>query len=213
MNQKTEIKCSNCVHGITFKKRDDEPSNMGCNESDWAGYTTDEKPSCNGEFFYPKKTMTLKEYQIEAHKTAIYPQDKGEEYLSCGLVSEIGELCGARKKFLRGDFDEREYIKRMMSELGDVMWYVAETATSQGIAFDFDITEENKCERKISALINALYKATCNEIEPEKIINQFIRFSGLTIAEFYTAIEQNIAKLQSRQKNGALRGDGEGVRQ
>jgi len=100
--------------------------------------------------------MKLDEYQEVAEKTAVYP-DAGEGtlralvYTTLGLAGEAGELANKVKKLLRdkgldmgelveanldhGPFDE------LACELGDVLWYVAQTAT-----------ELNLCLSKVAEL-------------------------------------------------------------
>jgi len=52
-------------------------------------------------------------------------REKGEdpeEYLQTGLASELGELCGVRKRDMRDGYQPKiEWIK----ELGDCLWYAA----------------------------------------------------------------------------------------
>ncbi|ALY08519.1 MazG-like nucleotide pyrophosphohydrolase [Arthrobacter phage Thunderclap] len=68
-------------------------------------------------------TISLNEYQNEAMRTAIYPEDRGLEYTTLGLLSEVGELNGA---WLGGTATD------ILSELGDNYWYVAAIAHSLG---------------------------------------------------------------------------------
>lgn len=160
--------------------------------------------------------MTLKEYQIEAHKTAIYPKDKAREYLTNGLVSEIGELCGVKKKLLRGDFGEDEYKKRIMSEVGDCAWYIAEIITTvfddKLQSDDVGIEHYNANERiKIIRLTEAIAEAFSwdKSFYYSNLFDYIIEFSGLTTDEFHQALDQNIAKLKARQQAGKIKGDGE----
>jgi len=71
-------------------------------------------------------------YQIEARKTAIYP-DLGENlwYPALGLAGEAGEVCEKVKKVYR-DNNGRitlDVINDIQRELGDVLWYVASLAS------------------------------------------------------------------------------------
>tara|TARA_B100000212_G_C27359853_1_gene527691 strand:+ start:1051 stop:1380 length:330 start_codon:yes stop_codon:yes gene_type:complete len=72
--------------------------------------------------------MNFDSYQIEARKTAIYPE-KGKNFIypTLGLVGETGEVAEKIKKIIRdknGIFDNesRAAIKK---ELGDVLWYIS----------------------------------------------------------------------------------------
>ena len=78
--------------------------------------------------------MTFEEYLKQTGDTAIYPTEPLERclgYLVSGLLSEVGEVAGVYKKYIRGDFKEIEneeshVKKRLESELGDVFWYISE---------------------------------------------------------------------------------------
>lgn len=68
--------------------------------------------------------MRLNEYQRHAATTAIYPSERGLEYLSTGLASECGEVCGKIAKAFRKDRPlDRAGV---LDELGDVLWFVSE---------------------------------------------------------------------------------------
>lgn len=78
--------------------------------------------------------MDVNEYQLFTRTTAIYPREKAIEYLALGLVSEAGEVAGKIKKLIRdGSLNSED----MLSELGDVLWYVARLADE--LAFDLDV--------------------------------------------------------------------------
>lgn len=74
------------------------------------------------------------EYQQAAAKTAIYPgagtgEDYALAYVALGLAGEAGEFANKIKKVLRdGTFD----AESLASELGDVLWYLAQAATELG---------------------------------------------------------------------------------
>lgn len=73
------------------------------------------------------------EYQTKATATAIYP-GKGEAmglaYVGLGL-GEAGEVQGKIKKILRDDDGvlSPEKAEAIAAELGDLLWYVAATAS------------------------------------------------------------------------------------
>ena len=72
--------------------------------------------------------MNFDNYQIEARKTAIYPnKDKNFIYPTLGLVGESGEVAEKIKKILRdknGIFDYESKLA-LKNELGDVLWYLS----------------------------------------------------------------------------------------
>lgn len=126
--------------------------------------------------------MNFNEYQKAAHKTAIYPEVSLERlektnnpavslvntyslkwvYPLLGLANESGEVLGKAKKLLRDNegIGSSGVIDAIGKELGDVLWYLAETCT----VFGLDLQQ---------------------------------------------IAEANIAKLQSRQERGILKGDGD----
>ncbi len=85
--------------------------------------------------------MNLNEYQLACRETAIYPQShqiEGLNYTLMGLGGEVGEMQNKFKKVLRGDHGNASnnltatVRDQLINELGDVFWYIAETATQLG---------------------------------------------------------------------------------
>lgn len=78
-------------------------------------------------------SLTFKEYQEGTAKTAIYPEEKALEYTALGLAGEAGEIANKVKKMIRGDkMDGVQAIIALADELGDLMWYVSEFASTLG---------------------------------------------------------------------------------
>lgn len=81
--------------------------------------------------------MNFDDYQIEARKTAIYP-DIGFNlvYPVLGLNGEAGEVAEKIKKLIRDDSYEQtsEFREAIAKELGDVLWYVAAVCSELGIS-------------------------------------------------------------------------------
>lgn len=83
--------------------------------------------------------LTLNGYQSQAATTAIYPSAKALEYLSLGLASEAGEVCGKLAKWYRKDssvsftsnWDSFPH-EEVLDELGDVLWFISEMARYLG---------------------------------------------------------------------------------
>lgn len=69
--------------------------------------------------------MDLNEFQGRCETTAVYPKELGSAYCLTGLLSEAGEVAGKMKKYLRGDYGYEAMQDGVISELGDVLWYVA----------------------------------------------------------------------------------------
>ena len=90
-------------------------------------------------------------YQIEARKTAIYP-DIGNNlwYPALGLAGEAGEVCEKVKKIYRDKGGKLPIAPDMDAfsigtELGDVLWYVASLATELG--FDLSTIAEANLDK------------------------------------------------------------------
>jgi len=86
--------------------------------------------------------MDLNEYQERTRETAVYPSENATEYLTLGLSDESGEVAGAFKKYLRGDYDEDEFHDRLVGEAGDVLWYWVRLLDEHGIDAA-DVMEKN----------------------------------------------------------------------
>ena len=105
-------------------------------------------------------SMDMYYYQEKAEKTAIYPKHDGYGllYTALGLTSEAGEVAGKVKKILRdSDFIETgkvpdERVMKLESEIGDVLWYLAQLSTELGL--DLGLIAErnlNKLEARQTA--------------------------------------------------------------
>ncbi len=83
--------------------------------------------------------MNFRSYQIQSRRTAKYPPiGHGVIYPTLGLASEAGEVAGKIKKIFRdkgGSIGEAEK-EALRSELGDVLWYLAQVCTELEISLD-----------------------------------------------------------------------------
>lgn len=89
--------------------------------------------------------MTFEEYQIEARKTAIYPdKDNNFIYPTLGLAGEAGEVAEKIKKVLRDNqgIVSEEKKTEITKELGDVLWYVANLSQELGISLE-EVAQKN----------------------------------------------------------------------
>ena len=73
----------------------------------------------------------LDDYQRAAASTAIYKAEHAVIYPALGLAAEAGEVANKVKKIIRDDDGVLTEDKRydIISELGDVLWYVANLAS------------------------------------------------------------------------------------
>lgn len=74
--------------------------------------------------------MNIDDYQMFASTTAVYPKETGLIYTVLGMASEAGEVAGKLKKAIRDEAGEITPERKavLLSELGDVLWYVAMVA-------------------------------------------------------------------------------------
>lgn len=90
--------------------------------------------------------MTFNEYQNEAIKTNIYPDDKMLHDLVLGLCSEAGEVADKLKKYDRDSTystdENTKLIQDVFKELGDVLWYVSNIADKLELTLD-DVAKGN----------------------------------------------------------------------
>ena len=90
--------------------------------------------------------MTFTEYQYRAHATSLNTKigDSTIVYPVLGLANEAGEVAGKLKKLFRdkNGIVNQEFKDMMIGELGDVMWYLAETCTQLEISLS-DIADAN----------------------------------------------------------------------
>ena len=83
--------------------------------------------------------MDMNEYQKLAMKTAIFPQEHKYTYPALGLAGEAGEVANKAKKLIRDGATEEELIVKLndiVSELGDVLWYIAAMADACGTSLE-----------------------------------------------------------------------------
>ena len=89
--------------------------------------------------------MDFDDYQNKARGTAKYPViGHGVIYPTLGLTNEAGEVAGKIKKVFRDKNGEisAETREALKAELGDVLWYLAQTCTELDISFD-ELAESN----------------------------------------------------------------------
>jgi NTP pyrophosphatase (non-canonical NTP hydrolase) len=96
---------------------------------------------------YPNKgtLMDFTEYQTKSRITAKYPSiGHAIVYPTLGLVNEAGEFAGKIKKVFRDKGGEisPETREALKAELGDVLWYLAQTCTELGVSLD-EVAESN----------------------------------------------------------------------
>ncbi|RZK12940.1 MAG: nucleotide pyrophosphohydrolase [Flavobacterium sp.] len=87
--------------------------------------------------------MELNDYQKKAAKTDINPDTREGLLISLlGISGEAGELLSIYKKHLRDGESFTTFNNSVIEELGDILWYLASTATKYGISLE-QIAQEN----------------------------------------------------------------------
>jgi len=101
------------------------------------------------------ETFNLKEYQKKAHETCL-PQCFNEDYLSTGLISELGEIAGKLKREIRDGvkFEKEDFSK----EIGDVLWYLVELAAlRKHLDFNIDFHKHIEIDIDIKYLFTSFF--------------------------------------------------------
>ena len=162
--------------------------------------------------------MTFEEYQQEAVKFRTETANN-EEYLTLGLIAEVGEAAGKLAKRRRDDvFEEKAFIK----ELGDILWFVANL-------LDYRKNKEAK-QRLKDCFLWAFYDAAFPKSHLMFVAAQaahlanssrfysdafehILRWLGCLANDFGYTLEQvaeiNLAKLRDRAARGVIKGNGD----
>lgn len=90
----------------------------------------------NVAFTESQELDSLDNYQMFVRSTKVYSKEYHLVYPILGLVNEAGEVAGKVKKLMRDDAGQltQERFEDIVSELGDVLWYVTAVADDLGIA-------------------------------------------------------------------------------
>jgi NTP pyrophosphatase (non-canonical NTP hydrolase) len=97
--------------------------------------------------------MNFSEYQARSRKTAQYPViGHGVIYPTLGLTNEAGEVAGKIKKIFRdkGGLIAPQDREALASELGDVLWYLAQVCTE--LEVDLEAVAEGNIAKLMSRL-------------------------------------------------------------
>jgi len=112
--------------------------------------------------------VNFNDYQQLAERTAYRENDTAERRFfnfSFGLMGELGEVIDLLKKHL---FHKHPLDKEKLKlELGDLLWYMATTATTAGIDLD-DIAESNIAKLKTRYPEGFSEEKSINRVESEE---------------------------------------------
>lgn len=152
--------------------------------------------------------MNFDDFQEACKQFAIYPKDREREYLSLGLLSEVGELAGKVKKEIRDGVDLTEDI---LQECGDICWYCgmlcrhfkwkcgfAGSSFTDRISTDFGLIQE---------MIPA--ETLHHPWQMNRILDCLLAFVVRRGTTIEAVMDRNIAKLADRSIRGKLGGSGD----
>lgn len=162
--------------------------------------------------------MTFEEYQKEAVKFRTKTANS-KEYLTLGLIEEVGEAAGKLAKYIRDNvFDEKAFIK----ELGDILWFVANLADY----YKSDCVQQ-ACERRFIELENDYYQSnddikslavfasrlaadsTKDPVNFACVIDWLVIIAKSFDYTIGQIAEINLAKLRDRAARGKIQGNGD----
>ena len=161
--------------------------------------------------------MTFEEYQKEAVKFRTETANN-EEYLTLGLIEEVGEAVGKLAKRRRdGVWDEKAFIK----ELGDILWFVANFADYHDKNNGTDYFEQLKDSfdgkthsllTEIEDVVSAISWAS-DVVEGFDYLHNLVFDIGCLAYRYGYTLEQvaeiNLAKLRDRAARGKIQGNGD----
>jgi NTP pyrophosphatase (non-canonical NTP hydrolase) len=94
--------------------------------------------------------MRFQEYQLEAQKTDQVPGNRTDDDRAgimvplLGLAGEAGSLLTEYKKWLREGASYQIFKDRVAEELGDILWYISNIASKEGLCLEVIATENLK---------------------------------------------------------------------
>lgn len=162
--------------------------------------------------------MTFEEYQKEAVKFCTETANN-EEYLTLGLIEEVGEAAGKLAKRRRdGVWDEKAFIK----ELGDILWFVANLADYYDREFDAKFSDglkdcfllevdDDRFDDDIMRLL-VYWVGYFLDGEGWRLTDIVFEVGGIAKKHGYTLeqlAEINLAKLRDRAARGKIQGNGD----
>lgn len=162
--------------------------------------------------------MTFEEYQKEAVKFRTETADN-EEYLTLGLIEEVGEAAGKLAKRTRdGVWDEKAFIK----ELGDILWFVANLADyydrENNTKFSDELkdcflleVDDDRFDDYIMRLL-VYWVGMFLDGEDGNITDIVFEVGRIAKKHGYTleqVAEINLAKLRDRSERGKIQGNGD----
>ncbi|MBO5671491.1 MAG: nucleoside triphosphate pyrophosphohydrolase family protein [Clostridia bacterium] len=166
--------------------------------------------------------MTFEQYQSAAQRTSPHGHDKLMNGI-LGLIGETGEIIDLIKKQRYQGMPEEKAQQRIVEELGDVMWYVAEACAGIGKSIaDLDASAQGRelSRHRLEACAVNLILAACNafdavrrlEVQDFAPLIAFPRLCDIWLwvltvcdrigADVIAVMQDNINKLKRRYPDG-----------
>ena len=146
--------------------------------------------------------MIWSDYVTWTATTAVYPPERALEYVTLGLLSEIGELAGKAKKRLRGDSVSDADI---VAELGDCLWYCARLSAHCG--HHWGMPKPIRMPVDLRTIKRALDLATCGKpVYCRNVVFDMGYGLGIEPSDLMAA---NVGKLEARLSRGTIKGSGD----
>lgn len=154
--------------------------------------------------------MSIRDTYAEQAWDFALPSARNVQYLSLGLWGEVGELASLVAKSIR---DETELDKTAVAkELGDVMWFLAGSASYGRNGEAFAILASSADLPREYADPHAATEDFISELISADLPRIFDAATKLAHSLGYTldeVLEMNLAKLQSRRDRGKITGSGD----
>ena len=183
--------------------------------------------------------MNLEQYIAFTPSTAIYTKKNELQYLTLGLISEVGELSGKVAKLFRGDKTIEGMREKIAQEVGDIFWFLSQLhhlsdtidltqnverfeTTPEDLEWLKDISKEETLDGLYSLCKDLQLEAwhfltdeRVFEIDANEYIQELYLYSISVLAligfEKEEVFDMNYEKLTGRKAAGTLKGDGDGV--
>ena len=143
--------------------------------------------------------MDILEYQVKAQDTKQTPSTESSDKIVplLGLAGEVGELLNEYKKLLRDGDAHVRFGDRLTEELGDLLWYIADTATQFGLDLN-DVAERNLAKTR-ARWGHKNYAQLALELKPRAFDEGFPsdeRIPRYFIANFRQVVEDGSVKIR-----------------
>lgn len=163
--------------------------------------------------------MNLTDYQRGIDEFIVYPMLNERRYLAQKLISETGEVSGVDGKYLRDDFGDTERAKRLLSEAGDVLWYIARMFTVCGYQLEqhppitVRLMEDEVfirlAEYAVFAADGFLKRQSAQMVHAARRVLYLLTL--ITDADLEEIAACNFEKLSKRQAANVIQGSGESI--